>query len=221
MKHIKFETIDSTQTYLKENINLFLKDSNEILISALTQSKGIGRTGNAWISFDQSLAFSFTLTPQKEALSLSTIEIAISILEFFKKNYSLEIALKWPNDLYLPTLKKVGGIITNFHNENMLVVGVGINLNASNEHFGHLGISKKTDCHLLSKEIYEYILLNRLTATKIIQRFHQYTIHLNQVVSIDSESGVFLGINNKGEALLQSNGVIKEYNSGSLLMNGI
>jgi BirA family biotin operon repressor/biotin-[acetyl-CoA-carboxylase] ligase len=221
MKHITFETIDSTQTYLKQIIEDILKESDEVLVSTLSQTKGIGRTGNSWISFEQSLAFSFTLSPQKEEFSLTTIEIAISTLEFFKKKYSIDILLKWPNDLYLSNQRKVGGIITNYYNEKILIVGIGINLNFSDENFGHLNIPSKFDCHLLSKEIYEYILLNRLNANEIIQKFHQYTNHLNKLVSIDSESGIFIGINNKGEALIKTNNGIKEFNSGSLLMNGI
>ena len=63
MHHAHFETIDSTQLYLKNNYSDLAKKNREknILISSSQQSKGIGRHGNSWDHYKNSLAFSFSL----------------------------------------------------------------------------------------------------------------------------------------------------------------
>ena len=47
MKFLKFDEIDSTNNYMKENISSF---KNYDIVSAKTQTSGRGRRGNVWLS---------------------------------------------------------------------------------------------------------------------------------------------------------------------------
>lgn len=215
MYHLHFESIDSTQIYLKEKVEelLNLDPNKNILISCQNQTAGIGRTGNAWVHQNKSLAFSFTIKPCSE-ISLTTIEMGILIRQFFLEKYSKEIFLKWPNDLMNIKKEKVGGIISNFHSNEMVIVGIGINMthqssriSESNQKISSLEINVY-DFKVLYEEIYQYILNNRIKLEDIKNKFEASCIHLNQKVIVNdhhsSKHGFFKGIDQTGNMILEN-----------------
>jgi BirA family biotin operon repressor/biotin-[acetyl-CoA-carboxylase] ligase len=224
MNHLHFETINSTQTYLKENIeNLLLTDS-QILISCDEQTNGIGRTGNIWHHNKKSLAVSFTLPPHSE-ISLSTIELGILTQRFILRQFQENIFLKWPNDLLNSDLKKVGGIIANFYNHNLIIIGIGINFGEINFEQTHVrydvgSIHANIDAKSLANMLYQFILDNRLSTEDILLEFNKLCPHLNKKISFyDNQQdliGIFKGIDKEGSALIEINKQIKKFNSGSL-----
>ena len=96
IKH--FESISSTQDYLKENFHHLLEHDKNILVSTSHQTNGHGRHNKRWITPPGNLAFSLTLKAA-DVKTLSTIEIAIIIRNFLLQKFSFEIDIKWPNDL--------------------------------------------------------------------------------------------------------------------------
>ena len=68
MKFLKFNEIDSTNNYMKENISSF---ENYDIVAAKVQTSGRGRRGNVWLSPEGMALFSFLLKPEK---TLSIIE---------------------------------------------------------------------------------------------------------------------------------------------------
>lgn len=229
MKHLHFESIASTQIFLKEKIEQLIHEDKHILISCDEQTNGIGRNGNTWDHQKKGIAISFSVSPC-EILSLTTIEMGILVIQFFKEKFKRDIYLKWPNDLMNSEGKKLGGIITHFHDSSTLIVGIGINLMSNylttNYRHGISSLELEIDyLKKLSEEIYLYILNNRLSKNKIIEQFNQYCIHLNQEIeSVENGAPVFgktVGINETGALLIQNkqNKMI-EIISGSInLMN--
>jgi len=106
MKHIHLDKVASTQNYLMKDPSFLNSNS---LISCERQTAGYGRHERVWDDFTESLCFSFSLMPN-ESLSLTPLEIAISLSQFFKIHFNTELQLKWPNDI-LRDNKKCGGII--------------------------------------------------------------------------------------------------------------
>jgi BirA family biotin operon repressor/biotin-[acetyl-CoA-carboxylase] ligase len=197
------------------------------LISCSEQSSGIGRTGNVWDFYPESLAMSFLITPNI-APSLTTIELGILALQFFKQKFNLEIYLKWPNDLMSKDAKKCGGIIAHYIDTNTIIAGIGINLSKPNHNYpypvSHITLEKDFDKKDLSLQIYKFILEKRIQdAEKIIELFKANCIHTNQSVNIIegdiTYSGIFNGINNLGEAIIDINGMRKKFLSGPLNLN--
>ena len=134
------ESIDSTQTYLKE-----LLRENKITppcaVVAQTQTNGLGSRGNAWHGMEGNLFLSFAYPrsrmPQDLKIESSSIYFAYLLKETLAEAGS-HVWLKWPNDFYLGELK-IGGVITNVVQE-ALVCGIGLNLKIAPEGFAKLDI---------------------------------------------------------------------------------
>jgi BirA family biotin operon repressor/biotin-[acetyl-CoA-carboxylase] ligase len=141
VKIIYLDTIDSTQTYLKN----LLKNKQVISPCAVvsnTQTDGLGSRGNSWDSSNGNLFLSFSISlkdlPFDLKLESASIYFAY-ILKDVLSGFNSSVWLKWPNDFYLDKLK-VGGMITNLLNDN-IICGVGLNLVNSPKEFATLDIS--------------------------------------------------------------------------------
>jgi len=127
-----FTEIDSTNA---ESLRRIKRGEREgFLIAASAQSAGRGRRGREWLSsanagLYMSLALPFPVAVTNlQALSLVT---ALSVHEALKSLYSLELQLKWPNDL-LAENKKLAGILLERQQVKegaVIVFGIGVNVN--------------------------------------------------------------------------------------------
>ncbi len=128
LNFIKFDTIDSTNNYAKENIHEL--ESYDVIV-AKNQTSGRGRRGNTWVSSEGMALFSFILEEDKsltvnDYLKLPLI-VGISLLETLDKLKPDMYEFKWTNDVYLKN-KKVSGILIERKN-GKLIIGIGVNLN--------------------------------------------------------------------------------------------
>ncbi len=226
-----FNTIGSTQIFLKENLERLKSKENNILISCSEQTGGIGRKGNSWDTYPNSLAMSFTLKPNMRP-TLTPIEVGLMTVKFFFKKFNKELYLKWPNDILTVDGKKCGGILCQYVDEETVIVGLGINLGKriqTKDHSYKHGLGNVDDSLILSeedqeriaKELYSDILKNRYFSNiELIEDFRNYCHHINKDVFIyENEKdyvGKFTGIGENGEALVEINGKIKMFLSSSL-----
>ena len=134
-KVLKLGKITSTQTVAKDIAPIFPKES--ILITAATQTQGRGQYERSWSSNQGGLYFTLLLRPKKMSnlrdLSYQTGKALSRTLE---TDYGLKTQIKLPNDVLAlqgKTYKKIAGILiesqTTEDNLNLLLVGVGINVN--------------------------------------------------------------------------------------------
>ena len=133
MRVFRFDEIDSTNKFLKEQNNL----QNYDCVIAKTQTAGVGRRGNVWVSNEGMAIFSFVL---KEVENISLEEYmrlpliaGISVLSGLKKIEDLDYKFKWTNDIYLDD-KKLCGILVE-KTKDFFIIGIGININ--NSDFGY------------------------------------------------------------------------------------
>ena len=225
MQHLHFQKIPSTQIYLKDHLKEF--SDHEVLISCTEQSEGIGRTGNSWDFYPESLAMSFLLTPHPIP-TLTSIEIGLLSVLFFKQKFNQTLFLKWPNDLMTTGQNKCGGIISHYIDASNIVAGLGINFSPPTQTYAYQASHITTPDYVVDKkelslEIYNYILKNRISFDdKITNLFISHCAHLEQSVTmIDGDQtfqGLFRGIGPRGEALIENNGMTKSFLSGSLLL---
>nr|BDT30030.1 biotin--[acetyl-CoA-carboxylase] ligase [Bacteriovorax sp. HI3] len=235
MYHTHFNSIHSTQIYLKDNLVDLLSHDSEILISASEQTLGIGRKGSQWDSYANAIAMSFTMKPNLVP-TLTPIEIGVLTSEFLKQEYGVSIFLKWPNDLLTAEGKKCGGILAQYIDSETVIAGLGLNLGSlpsSNapEHYKH-GLGNVSDLKLSEEDkktipakLYSYILNNRVQSAQEMQvRFLQACFHIGHMVDIDDDGfnfeGKFMGIGQNGEALVEINGNVKAFLSSSLKILG-
>ncbi len=152
---IHYKEIDSTQKEIWrriENKNI----DNGTLILADIQTDGIGTHGRKWYtSQEENIAFSFVIYPniQIQKIENLTVEIAETLLEVFQKIYSIQLAIKNPNDIIINN-KKVGGILaeTKLRGEQIecLVIGIGINTNQQKftKEIENIATSIKNEFHI-------------------------------------------------------------------------
>jgi BirA family biotin operon repressor/biotin-[acetyl-CoA-carboxylase] ligase len=231
MYHQHFNSIASTQTYLKDNLELLKEKDDDILISASEQSAGLGQRGNQWDNYANNITLSFTLEPQRVA-TLTPLEIGILVISFIKKKFNQDLFLKWPNDIITSEGKKCGGILCQYIDSSTVIVGVGINLGKFfvplNNQYRHglasvdqnLEISSQ-DQERISKELYLFVKMNRISAALDIKKsFDLFCYHLNMNVSIfedgEDHHGLFKGIGVNGEALIEINSTTRAFLSSSL-----
>lgn len=139
MEILWFKSLDSTQMYLMENLRNGRLRAPVVVVSEV-QKAGIGSRGNTWESVQDGLYFSLAIELFKlpEDLPLESISIYMGYL--FKDvlvRHGAEVWLKWPNDLYVGE-KKAGGVMCSRLLEDV-IVGIGLNLQARNRHFGMVG----------------------------------------------------------------------------------
>lgn len=170
MNKIHFNSIDSTNEYLKQNYKI-LEDLT--FVSADYQTKGRGSNNREWESENsKNLLFSFLLLDKSlfqrhEEVSLVT---ALSIIQVLEKNGIEELKIKLPNDVYVKDKKICGTLLesTSLGEMQCLIVGVGLNVNQ--ESFDgeyratptsiYRELGKKQEIERLKEELYDVILKN-------------------------------------------------------------
>lgn len=231
MHHQHFNTLPSTQIYLKDNLEILKSKQSDILISCSEQTQGLGRRGNTWDTQPNSLAMSFTLKPNKIA-TLTPLEIGLIAINFFKKKFKTDLYLKWPNDILTKNGKKCGGIICQYIDETTVIIGLGINLgklDTSKSYNYRHGLGsvdeslelKAFDQEKISSELYFDLLTERFDDNKKLRdAFNENCFHLNMDVFIfeneQDHIGIFRGIGENGEALIEKDEKIYPFLSSSL-----
>lgn len=140
MKLIRLDKVDSTHTYLKSHIKQY-GYSEPICIYTQEQTSGIGSRGNSWSGLKGNLFFSFAIEKKDLPLDLPIQSASIYfsyILKLFLAEQGSKLWLKWPNDFYLSN-KKIGGTITTVSG-NLLMCGIGLNLEKVSDEYGFLDI---------------------------------------------------------------------------------
>jgi len=210
--------------------------NNTILISDF-QTNARGRQIKKWHSQPYlHLAFSL-ITNSKlnyKSLGLKSLMIGVSVCEALSKLTNKNFNLKWPNDILFKN-KKIAGILieTKQFNSNLVfIIGVGININEKLGDFTDDIKSKATSLNIIlnkqhSREHILHSIIYRIKSnTKKINLIHSkwlsYCNHLNRKVNFNYRnkkiSGIFMGITNNGNAVININGINKIFQNAEILL---
>ncbi|HKJ31626.1 MAG TPA: biotin--[acetyl-CoA-carboxylase] ligase [Balneolales bacterium] len=218
-----YETIDSTNTYLKK------LENNDLCHGAVCladfQTGGRGQYKRKWLSKPgENLIFSMVFCPDtnKRILVLSLLS-ACAFADVIEDDYQLKVNIKWPNDLYVKG-KKVAGILTEtiFSGNKLerIIIGLGLNVNQRefegevqtkatsliNELDGQV-ISREYILQRALKHIEELYILWEENNPDLIKRINKRLIGYGEKVklSVDGkiadETCTLLGINEEGYIL--------------------
>ena len=126
------ESLDSTNLECLRKAEVF---SHGTVVTADTQTAGMGRSGRTWESPKaENLYFSvlLKLAFEKEKAPMLTILMAIAVARAIIKTTGADAQIKWPNDIVING-KKVCGILTQMQVTETgaanVVIGTGINVN--------------------------------------------------------------------------------------------
>lgn len=227
MKSLKFDEIDSTNNYMKENISAF---ENYDIVSAKVQTSGRGRRGNVWLSPEGMALFSFLLKPEKilsivEATKLPLLA-GISTLSALKKIKDGNYSFKWTNDVFLNSKKLCGILIERVKDD--FVVGIGINVvNKIPDDIKNIAISMESDYDidkLILKVVEEFSLYyKRFSEGKwqeIIKEINSYNFLKNKKIRVHIGDKIFEGIAKNivedGRIEIEMNGEVKLFSVGEI-----
>lgn len=131
---LRFDTLDSTNNYAARLIDADTAQAG-LTIVAGQQSAGRGQRGNSWTDLpNESLLMSIVLQPtmaidaQFSFLAAVAVAVAKSIQEL---DESLEVRIKFPNDIIVNDKKAAGILIENSLRGSLwthAIVGVGVNV---------------------------------------------------------------------------------------------
>lgn len=228
---VKLDETASTNNYLQEmmvNTPCF----EGLMVVAKNQLQGKGQRGNTWESENgKNLTFSFLLKPNvlvEEQFVLSQV-VSLGIYDFLAKMGFEQVAVKWPNDIYVDGKKIAGILIENTLNANKIstcIVGIGLNVNqiqfSPNINATSLAIltDKAFDLEQLLTELLQYIEYRylQLKAGKNNQLKQDYLSVLlgyqkpmHYVVNDQRITGIIRGVSAIGKLQVEINTQVKEF----------
>lgn len=135
MKIIKFNTINSTNSFLKELTSNSTVDDFTVIVTK-SQTSGRGQMNTTWTSEDgKNLIFSIFIKSKGLLISNQkylSYAISVGVYEALKTYNLPKLHIKWPNDI-LSENDKIGGIlIENSLQRNKItssIIGIGLNVN--------------------------------------------------------------------------------------------
>ena len=110
------------------NFELPKNDNKKFAFSAERQTGGRGRLGRKWNDGEGNLMLSSIVTCSNEDVGRLALISGICVLQAIKFFAgTVDVKLKWPNDVLLNN-KKVCGILLERKDEKNMVVGIGVNI---------------------------------------------------------------------------------------------
>jgi len=225
IKEIYFDSIDSTNTYLKNN---YQKYKDFTIVRASFQTNGHGRMGRSFEGNSESLMFSMLLKNKKYLNDFASISIkaSVSVAKTLESLNINNVMIKWPNDVYANG-KKICGILLESTSSKSglenLVVGIGININNKKfiDKFIHpatsiyLELGKELDINNIKDIFYKNLISevkkNNLKYLDYVNN-HNYLYNKDCYASINNQKELvkILNINNDNTLKVLHNG--KEIN---------
>jgi BirA family biotin operon repressor/biotin-[acetyl-CoA-carboxylase] ligase len=213
------------------------------VVLAERQTKGRGRQGRTFVSpagvgiYLSLLVRPFVETPRLPQL---TLLVAVATAEALSEASALPVSLKWPNDVELYG-KKVAGILTeaviDVGAPPVVVIGIGINVNTSLEHFppalrprvtslalvaGHPFSRHQLIATLLAHLERLYHTFQQGGMSYILERWRHYGNIIGRRVrfsqAIDIKEGTVVGLDADGALLVRTaGGVLQRVFSGEVI----
>lgn len=214
--------------------------ANGTVILTDHQTAGKGRGQHVWVATPgKSLTFSVILKPATDIQTTGWYSILTGVaVAKALEGLDLSVGLKWPNDIVWEG-KKLGGILCESkireRKIQAIVLGIGLNVNESKADFSTTAQATAASLFTLSNQIQarEVILgkiLNRLEEK--LDQFYQYgpepiqaswlryCSHFNKIIAFSRAGktlrGTFTGLGLNGEANLDIEGEVVQFNAGEI-----
>ena len=234
-----YNEVESTMITAKNLVN----SGNNVgtVVWAEKQTKGRGRHGRTWVSPTGNLYFSFIRNAEmknKKFLFSPVYLVGLTLAESVEEisNGLIRPFLKWPNDLLINGSKFAGILIESFisdSNQNLLNIGLGININSSPEKMPYETTNfKKENVNIKPKEFLLYFFqclkrneknYNKKGLDFILKKWKKYSHNKNDKLLVKlgnaNLKGLFKDIDKNGALLLElSDKKIKTVYAGDIFL---
>jgi BirA family biotin operon repressor/biotin-[acetyl-CoA-carboxylase] ligase len=231
---ITLPVVDSTNSHALRLLDQGLASEGTVVM-AWEQTSGRGQRGSSWSSQPgQGLYFSLILTPPAGILPQVAVLIkalTLGVTGYILSRTGMQPCIKWPNDILIGERKICGILMESVIKGDSLsaiVVGIGINLNhkSFSEDFSRQAVSM----HQLTQEnynpeeevsavvksvmqAYRGFLQNGEEEVELKYNALLYGKDLNCSFLLNGEGiqALFLGVNSKGEAVIDFEGKIQHF----------
>ena len=224
------DTVDSTNTFAKEK----LLNKDYLVVISEQQTAGRGRQGKEWYSPNAGNIYMTIKFRDKNPAPLSLI-IGLLISEAMDSvsGQKINAELKWPNDLLINKKKICGILIESEMNadEVEFIVGIGINYSLPKKEswWGEIGeLADILPREKLMNSILENIINYKENGYKNWKdAWEKRCMHIGIELKAlsnnqkDTDIGIFIGINEEGKMLLQTERGLKIISSGECSIKGI
>ncbi|MCC5466872.1 biotin--[acetyl-CoA-carboxylase] ligase [Pelosinus baikalensis] len=233
------ENIDSTNNEAKKQANLGCHEG-AIVLSEM-QNGGRGRISRSWFSpAGKGIWLSVVLRPPFHPYDAPkcTLLAAVAVTKAIRSVTQVQCGIKWPNDI-LYEGKKIVGILTEMNAEmdaiNYVVIGIGINVNISQEEFPlelrqiATSLSVAADKpiprlpllqEILSALEKEYHKVIQHGFVEMLDEWRELSVTLGQTVDIigasEKSSGLAVDIDKDGALLVEIEGRIEKIIAGDV-----
>lgn len=185
---LHYDSIDSTNNKARE---LAEKGEPEgTVVISESQTKGKGKTGRQWYSEAyRGIWMSMILRPDIAMSCVNLItQIGCAAVGAAAENIAGDVQIKWPNDVLIHG-KKFCGILTESSGEmdqtDYIIIGIGINVNQSENEFPEELISKATSLKIeLKREIVRQELISDIL-NKFEKQYNRIKQHENSDEALD------------------------------------
>ncbi|WP_100644211.1 bifunctional biotin--[acetyl-CoA-carboxylase] ligase/biotin operon repressor BirA [Alteromonas facilis] len=207
--------IDSTNTYLKQNID---NVPHGQVVIAEAQTAGRGRRGKQWVSpFGASLYLSMCWHFQGgyQQIGGLSLFVGVCVIRALQKLNVDGLSIKWPNDIYRNGVK-LGGVLVEVEGQIgtqvSCIIGIGINVNLPDveaqidQPFTDLSdfeINRNQLCATIIDTLYDSLPdFEAFGLSKLINQWNELDVFYQKPVMISShgktQKGINLGIDASG-----------------------
>ncbi len=228
-KHVyQFKTVNSTNDEAKN----FNENDTPFLVISENQLAGKGRLGNHWHSGKSNFYCSIGVTQEAMPFPIHFIPLvtALVLRDFIETMFQIETQIKWPNDILFKGKKLAGILIEKV--DQLYIVGIGINLALSTAVKEQLNTvidireinGQKCDQTKIYTDFKNTVLAlyNAYNdSEKIIKVWLNHCLYLGRLIHCRVGSkmlmGLFIGLGDSGQLLLEVDGEIEEIWSGEII----
>jgi BirA family biotin operon repressor/biotin-[acetyl-CoA-carboxylase] ligase len=230
-----FDEIDSTNTYLKEQVGE--EEAEGLVALADFQSSGRGRLDREWVSPPRaSLLCSILLRPRLDAsqLQLVVAAVALATRTALERLCGLRPQVKWPNDLVVGENKLAGLLaeVVETSSGFAVVVGLGVNLTYEGpEGVRATSVRSETGVTIVARALLDIVLeeieprraqldSNEGRAT-LRGEYTRALATLGHSVRVEQHNaslvGVARGVDDAGQLLVEVDGVVRTFGVGDVV----
>ena len=226
----EFEELASTKDEIKN-----IKDLNlPTIITALKQTRGRGKRGNTWEQVLGNLYFSYNIELSPKDLSKLVCIVGLSLAKTIKElSPSLDVKIKWPNDVMVNN-NKISGILIENIKDNYWALGIGVNIvaspNISNTYYQATSL-KEQGVTLDRMDFLRYYMKNfsnyykkylELGFEVIKKEWLEFAFKLHNTITIQNENtskkGEFINIDDNGYLRLKTDNKQEKIIAGDLFI---
>lgn len=176
LRHIHLPVVDST---LSEACRLWTAGARThatpLLVTADTQTAGVGRTGRPWLSPAGGVWLTLVapLDRRTGTLSATPLSVGLAVRLALLNHLQINTRLKWPNDLLAgPNDEKLAGILCRYEpsiDADVVIVGIGINANFDPSILGSALRRPATSLLALTGSTHELPLIARVVTWQVLR----------------------------------------------------